>query len=127
MSDLCWCGSGKAYAECPQMNDQKIALLQKQGMEVPSRDMIKTPEQIAGIRAACKINTAVLDEVAKHIKAGMTTAEIDRIVYDSPLLMVQRLRRWVTRASPRAYVRRLTTRFATVFRANATCCAAAIL
>ena len=74
MSDLCWCGSGKAYAECHQMNDQKIALLQKQGMEVPSRDMIKTPEQIAGIRAACKINTAVLDEVAKHIKAGMTTA-----------------------------------------------------
>ena len=82
MSDLCWCGSGKAYAECHQMNDQKIALLQKQGMEVPSRDMIKTPEQIAGIRAACKINTGVLDEVAKHIKAGMTTAEIDRIVYD---------------------------------------------
>ena len=59
MSDLCWCGSGKAYAECHQMNDQKIALLQKQGMEVPSRDMIKTPEQIAGIRAACKINTGV--------------------------------------------------------------------
>lgn len=79
---LCWCGSGKAYADCHQMNDQKIAMLQAQGQEVPSRDMIKTPEQIAGIREACKINTAVLDEVAKHIKAGMTTEEIDRIVYD---------------------------------------------
>ncbi len=79
---LCWCGSGKPYAECHEPIDQKIALLQKHGEEVPTRDMIKTPEQIAGIREACKINTAVLDEVAKHIKAGMTTEEIDRIVYD---------------------------------------------
>lgn len=79
---LCWCGSGKAYADCHQMNDQKIAMLQAQGEEVPSRDMIKTPAQIAGIREACKINTAVLDEVAKHIRTGMTTEEIDRIVYE---------------------------------------------
>ena len=80
--ELCWCGSGKAYADCHKMNDAKIALLQAQGCEVPDRDMIKTPEQIAGIRAACKINTGVLDEVAKYIKAGMTTADIDRIVYE---------------------------------------------
>ncbi|MBP3263916.1 MAG: methionyl aminopeptidase [Acidaminococcaceae bacterium] len=44
--------------------------------------MIKTPAQIAGIREACKLNTAVLDEVEKHIKKGITTEEIDRIVYD---------------------------------------------
>ena len=79
---LCWCGSGKAYTHCHQMNDAKLALLQSQGQEVPSRDMIKTPEQIAGIREACAINTAVLDEVAKYIKAGMTTEEINTIVYD---------------------------------------------
>ena len=60
----------------------KIAAYKAKGFEVPDEDMIKTPEQIAGIREACKINTAVLDEVAKHIKAGMTTAEIDKIVYD---------------------------------------------
>ncbi len=80
--ELCWCGSGKAYADCHMTNDQKMVLLQAQGCEVPDRDMIKTPEQIAGIRKACQINTAVLDEVAKYIKAGMTTADIDRIVYD---------------------------------------------
>ena len=44
--------------------------------------MIKTPEQIAGIKEACKINTAVLDEVAKNIKTGMSTEEINKIVYD---------------------------------------------
>ena len=60
----------------------KIEEYRAKGYEVPELDMIKTPEQIEGIRKACEINTAVLDEVAKHIKAGMTTAEIDKIVYD---------------------------------------------
>ena len=60
----------------------KIEQYRAKGFEVPDEDMIKTPEQIEGIREACKINTAVLDEVAKHIKAGMTTADIDKIVYD---------------------------------------------
>ena len=60
----------------------KIEAYRAKGFEVPDEDMIKTPEQIEGIRKACEINTKVLDEVAKHIKAGMTTADIDKIVYD---------------------------------------------
>ena len=35
-----------------------------------------------GIRESGKINIAVLDHVAAHIKAGMTTAEIDRLVFE---------------------------------------------
>lgn len=46
--------------------------------EVTSR----TPEQIAEIRKSADLNTAVLDHVAAHIKAGMSTAEIDKLVYD---------------------------------------------
>ncbi len=80
--ELCWCGSGKAYADCHKKIDDKIAEYKARGCEVPDRDMIKTPEQIAGIRRACEINTAVLDLVAEKIKTGMTTAEIDKIVYD---------------------------------------------
>lgn len=80
--ELCWCGSGKAYADCHKNIDDKIAEFKARGCEVPDRDMIKTPEQIAGIRKACDINTAVLDLVAEKIKTGMTTEEIDRIVYD---------------------------------------------
>lgn len=67
-TDLCWCGSGKAYADCHSEIDAKIELYRKAGHEVPDREMIKTPEQIAGIREACKVNTAVLDEVEKNIK-----------------------------------------------------------
>ena len=60
----------------------KIEAYRAKGFEVPDADMIKTPKQIEGIRKACEINTKVLDEVAKHIKAGMTTADIDKIVYE---------------------------------------------
>ena len=52
------------------------------GYEVPRLDMIKTPEQIAGIREAGKVNTGVLDAVEAAIKVGMTTDEINTIVYD---------------------------------------------
>lgn len=52
----------------------------KLGISVPSRDMIKTKEQIAGIREAGIVNTAVLDEVERSIHAGMTTQDIDDIV-----------------------------------------------
>ena len=79
---LCWCGSGKPYEDCHKEIEDEIRMHQLAGEEVPTRQMIKTPEQIAGIREACKLNTAVLDEVSKHIRKGMTTEEIDRIVYD---------------------------------------------
>lgn len=51
------------------------------GIETPTRSMIKTPEQIEGIRRAGVINTLVLDEVAKHIREGMSTEEINTIVH----------------------------------------------
>lgn len=79
---LCRCGSGKPYAECHQEIDTKIALMAAQGHEVPEKYMLKTPAQIAGIREACKINTAILDLVEKKIKAGMTTEDIDKLIYD---------------------------------------------
>ena len=55
---------------------------ENKGRLVPTRDLIKTPEQIEGIRAAGVINTAVLDAVAAEIHAGMNTLEIDKICYD---------------------------------------------
>lgn len=62
--------------------DKKILFFQNHGCLVPSRSLIKTPEQIEGIRRSGAVNTGVLDLVAKEIKAGMSTAEIDRMVYD---------------------------------------------
>lgn len=62
--------------------DIKLWNLASKGQIVPDRSLLKTPEQIAEIRKSADLNTAVLDHVAAHIKAGMSTAEIDKLVYD---------------------------------------------
>ena len=62
--------------------DKKILYLQNKGHLVPSRDLIKTPEQIEGIRRSGVVNTGVLDLIEKEIHEGMTTAQIDRMVFD---------------------------------------------
>lgn len=62
--------------------DRKILNFQNRGHLVPKRCLIKTPEQIEGIRRSGEVNTGVLDYVASKICAGMSTAEIDRMVYE---------------------------------------------
>lgn len=62
--------------------DKKILSFQNHGELVPTRNLIKTPEQIEGIKRSCKVNTGVLDLVEKEIHAGMSTADIDKLVYD---------------------------------------------
>ncbi|MBQ0088551.1 MAG: type I methionyl aminopeptidase [Prevotellaceae bacterium] len=62
--------------------DLQVLDYQERGFLCPSRDLIKTQEQIEGIRQSGIINTGVLDLVAKEIHAGMSTAEIDELVYD---------------------------------------------
>lgn len=81
-NELCWCGSGKKYKKCHMQIEDKILLLAAEGHIVPDRSMLKTPAQIEEIKKSAALNTAVLDHVAKHIHAGMSTAEIDKLVYD---------------------------------------------
>lgn len=81
-NDLCWCGSGKKYKKCHMAMEERLAILEEQGHIVPTRSIIKTPAQIEAIRKSADLNTAVLDHVAAHIHAGMSTEEIDKLVYD---------------------------------------------
>lgn len=60
--------------------ENKVLEYNKRGIPTPTKEMIKTEEQIEGIRQAGKINILVLDEVAKRIKPGISTLEIDEIV-----------------------------------------------
>ena len=62
--------------------DKKILYIQNKGHLVPTRKLIKTPEQIEGIRRSSVINTGLLDLIQKEIKEGMSTAAIDKLVYD---------------------------------------------
>ncbi|MCC8060372.1 MAG: methionyl aminopeptidase [Clostridiales bacterium] len=85
-NDPCWCGSGAKYKKCHYEFDQKIESFRQRGVLVPSRKMIKNPAQVASIRESAKINIAVLDYVAEHIRAGVTTEEIDQWVHEQTVL-----------------------------------------
>lgn len=62
--------------------DEKIEHYALQGHMVPGHDIIKTSEQLEGIRESSKLNIAILDEIARQIHIGMSTEEIDRLVVD---------------------------------------------
>ena len=76
-----WSGSRKRRAlHTPY--DAQITEYAHQGHLVPPRSILKTPDQIERIRESGKVNIAVLDYVAANIAAGMSTAEVDRLVFE---------------------------------------------
>ncbi len=60
--------------------DKKILAAQRAGHTVPSRNLIRTPEEIEGIRRSGVVNTALLDMVGKEIRPGLSTGELDDMV-----------------------------------------------
>ena len=65
--------------------DEKLRRFELEGHIVPDRSLLKTKEQIEGIKRSAAVNEAVLDAVADQIRIGMTTEEIDEIVYSLTL------------------------------------------
>lgn len=64
----------------PTEFDLKILSYQDKGLIVPTPSLIKTQEQIDGIRRAGEINTGILDMLEHEISEGITTEDIDRLV-----------------------------------------------
>lgn len=86
-NDLCWCGSGKKYKTCHMALDEKVHYFELQGKIVPRRELLKTKEQIQGIRESSKLNIAILDAVGEMIGQGVSTQQIDDLVHDMTLQM----------------------------------------
>jgi methionyl aminopeptidase len=77
-NDPCWCGSGKKWKKChsPDLGPKAVDALSaryKKSFGI----LIKSQEQIAGIRHACKIAAHILEKVALKAKAGMTTNDLN--------------------------------------------------
>ena len=51
--------------------EEKIQHYKKEGYKLPSRHLLRTEEQLAGIRESAKINTALLDYISANIREGM--------------------------------------------------------
>ncbi|MCR4950898.1 MAG: type I methionyl aminopeptidase [Solobacterium sp.] len=81
MDELLWEKIDREQPVAPHIL-AKMEEMRKKRMILPELKYIKRPAMIEGIRKAGEVNTAVLDEVGKHIRAGMTTQEIDDIVAD---------------------------------------------
>ena len=81
-NDDCWCGSGKKYKKCHCDFDTRLDEYRLKKILVPPRRIIKSPAQVEKIRESAKINIEILDYVRAHIKAGVTTQEIDDWVCD---------------------------------------------
>ena len=61
-------------------DENRLAALRAAGERLPPSRMIKTPEQTEGCREAGRVNSLVLDAVAREIAVGMTTE--DMVVVD---------------------------------------------
>lgn len=76
-NDPCWCGSQEKWKKChfPNAGQQQSSL--KDDYFRKHRILLKTPEQIAGIREACKLTSQILEETCKLAKEGVTTLELN--------------------------------------------------
>ena len=62
--------------------EQKIQELRRQKHVIlPPRKILRTKEELAGIKASAEINTALLDFITPYVKAGVSTRALDNLVY----------------------------------------------
>ena len=84
-NDRCWCGSNRKYKFCHLWKDSH-ARRQKAAALPPKRPIVlKTPEQIEGIRRACQLTKRTLDGVETLVRVGTPTIEIDTWVHEFTL------------------------------------------
>ncbi len=91
-NDPCWCGSGKKYKKCHWGKDRAQALLKAAPTPPrPSRTrdarkiILKTEEQIEGIRRSCQLTRKILDALTDFVHEGQTTEEINTFVHEMTL------------------------------------------
>ena len=81
-NDECWCGSGQKYKKCHAYIDDRMVSYAAKGYVVPSHTLLKTKPQIEGIRESSKINIEILDFISCYIVEGISTEEIDQLVFN---------------------------------------------
>lgn len=79
-NDPCFCGSGKKWKKCHYPEKPAIGSFEERAANHLNKyDIIlKTPEQLAGIKRACQFSANVLKELCAMAKPGVTTNDLDR-------------------------------------------------
>lgn len=81
-NDVCWCGSEEKYKKCHAAIDDKIESYRLKGCKVPPHALLKTKPQLDGMRESSKRNIALLDFIGQYVKDGVTTEELDRLIFE---------------------------------------------
>lgn len=78
-NDPCWCGSGKKWKKChfPELSTKADTGKLAERYYKQYKILLKTPEQIEGIRQACRLAAEILDKLCKMAKEGVTTNAIN--------------------------------------------------
>lgn len=86
-NDACWCGSGKKWKKChyPQEATQALPTTFEGLSDLYFTRygiILKTAEQIAGIRRSCQLAAQILDATCRMAKAGVTTQELNDYAHE---------------------------------------------
>lgn len=86
-NDPCWCNSGKKWKKCHYPQEPKIALptsFEERAQHYLAHYgiVLKTPEQIAGIKRACKLAAKILDATCSMAKTGVTTQMLNDYAHE---------------------------------------------
>ncbi|MDQ0204308.1 methionyl aminopeptidase [Pectinatus haikarae] len=81
-NNLCWCGSGRKYKKCHAFINEQMEIYRLKGFEVPDQKLLKTKQQIEGIRESGRRNIAILDFIENFVVDGAATEELDRLIYE---------------------------------------------
>lgn len=84
-NDKCWCGSNNNYKQCHMNFDEKLKQLNVKDYNIPSKNLIKNDNDIAGIRDCANVTRMILDELDNFVGEGIKTREIDQLVHDLSL------------------------------------------
>ncbi|MBM7615477.1 methionyl aminopeptidase [Alkaliphilus hydrothermalis] len=85
-NDPCWCGSGKKYKKCHMEKEEILLDYKNKGYRIPKQELIKTQEDIEGLRKSAAITKAILDMMEEKVKEGVTTNEINQWAHEYTMI-----------------------------------------
>ena len=84
-NDPCWCGSGKKFKKCHLGKDQPPPRPKPLDSHNNRRILIKTEEQLEGIRRSSRLTRDLLDMLKERVEAGVSTNQINEWVHEETL------------------------------------------
>ncbi len=81
-NDVCWCGSGKKWKKCHYPEESKVVTPGlREEYARKHRILLKTPEQIDGIRQSGHLAAKILEATCAMANEGITTLELNAFAH----------------------------------------------